>query len=143
MEKPVQRKLVILGVVYNDKGEVLLTERLDPEFPGAHLKWDIPGGAHELGETLEATCLRELLEETGYEVAIDSMIPFHYEHTWHSPQRTLEVVVLGFKCRLVGGTPHLEDHKINDIRWVAPSEIYELPLLAGTPEFIEAANRVV
>lgn len=143
MEKLAQRKLVILGVVYNDKGEVLLTERFDPEFTDAHLKWDIPGGSHELGETLEETCLRELWEETGYSVAIDSMIPFHYEHTWESPQRILEVVVLGFKCRLVSGRPHLEDHKINDIRWVAPQKIYELPLLAGTPEFIEAAEKVV
>ena len=141
--KEVQRKLIILGIVYNSKGEVLLTERYDPEFADAHLKWDIPGGSHDLGESLEETCRRELLEETGYKVTIDSMIPFHFEQIWESPQRTLEVVVLGFKCQLAGGAPHLEDHKINDIRWVDPMQLYDLPLLAGTREFVEAANRVV
>lgn len=141
--KEVQRKLIVVGVTYNNRGEVLLTERFDPEFTDAHLKWDIPGGSHELGESLEDTCRRELIEETGYEVAIDSMIPFHFEQVWESTQRALEVVVLGFKCHLVSGRPHLEDHKINDIRWVMPDKIYDLQLLAGTSEFVEAANRGV
>ena len=143
MGKLVERKLIIVGVTYNKQGKVLLTERYDPEFVDAHLKWDLPGGSHELGESLENTCTRELYEETGYEVGIDAMIPYHFEYTWDSPQRILEVVVLGFKCRLVGGKSHLEDHKINDIRWIMPDKAYDLPLLAGTREFIEASTRVV
>src|SRR5882757_4129119 len=137
MAKPVQHKLVIVGVVYNAQSEILLTQRFDPEFKGAHLKWDLPGGKHELGETLETTCQRELLEETGYEARIGRMIPYHLEHTWESDTRILEVVILGFRCKLVGGKPHLRDHKINDIRWVKPTELDNLELLIGTREFIE------
>ncbi|MFH0856281.1 MAG: hypothetical protein V1860_00085 [bacterium] len=36
-------KLVILGLIENEKNEVLLSQRYDLKVPEAHLKWDLPG----------------------------------------------------------------------------------------------------
>ncbi len=140
-EKPqkTERKLIIVGVVFNDKEEVLLTQRFDPEFADAHMKWDLPGGSHEIGETLEQTVTRELHEETGYTVHVERVLPYHMEYTWRSDKRTLEVVILGFVCSLISGTPHTNDHKIHDQKWVSQNKLNAYELLSGTSEFIAAA----
>lgn len=54
--------IVLVGatiIVLNDKGGILLNRRSDTR------TWGIPGGSMELGEKLEETAARELLEETG------------------------------------------------------------------------------
>jgi len=50
-------------IVMNGDGLVLMLKRLDNGY------WGFPGGATELGEQLEDTARRELLEETGIHAA--------------------------------------------------------------------------
>lgn len=54
--------------VVNDKGEVLLVSRKDEDI------WSFPKGHAEDGETLEDVALREVKEETGYEVKIEKRL---------------------------------------------------------------------
>ena len=49
-------------VVIDGKGRLLLIRRGRPPFKG---QYALPGGFAEVGETIEDTCRRELLEETG------------------------------------------------------------------------------
>ena len=51
-------------VVVNENNEVLLVSRKDENI------WSFPKGHAENGETLEQVALREVKEETGYEVEI-------------------------------------------------------------------------
>jgi 8-oxo-dGTP pyrophosphatase MutT (NUDIX family) len=56
------RPFILVGstiVVINEKNEVLLQHRSDTN------EWGLPGGAMEIGESLEQTAERELYEETG------------------------------------------------------------------------------
>jgi 8-oxo-dGTP pyrophosphatase MutT (NUDIX family) len=56
------RPFILVGstiVVMNDKKEILFQHRSDTK------EWGLPGGAMEIGETLEQTAERELFEETG------------------------------------------------------------------------------
>jgi len=52
--------------VFDSDGHVLLVRRKHNPFAGCHA---LPSGFVEIGETVEAACLRELLEETGLEVS--------------------------------------------------------------------------
>lgn len=38
------------------------------------LVWNFPGGGVEPGETFEAACVREVKEETGYDVEIEALL---------------------------------------------------------------------
>jgi 8-oxo-dGTP diphosphatase len=52
-------------VIRDGKARVLLIRRKNEPFKGAYA---LPGGFVDIGETLEAACRREVLEETGLEV---------------------------------------------------------------------------
>lgn len=52
--------LVAAGVIVKDTAGAILLQRSTDSGP-----WGIPGGAMDLGETLEETARRELYEETG------------------------------------------------------------------------------
>jgi 8-oxo-dGTP diphosphatase len=52
-------------VVFDGAGRVLLIRRKNEPFKGA---FALPGGFVEIGETVEAACRREVLEETGVAV---------------------------------------------------------------------------
>ena len=65
------RPYVGVGIVVFRGDEVLLAERDKP--PRSRM-WSIPGGAQELGETVEEAGRRELREETGLEVDIIGLI---------------------------------------------------------------------
>ncbi len=59
-----QRLAAALGIAFRNNGqEVLLTQRWAPEHSQFHLKWQLPGGGQEFGETIHQTLQRELLEE--------------------------------------------------------------------------------
>ncbi|ALC88901.1 ADP-ribose pyrophosphatase [Bacillus sp. FJAT-18017] len=56
------RPFILVGstiLVKNERNEILLQHRSDTH------EWGLPGGAMEIGESLEETAERELFEETG------------------------------------------------------------------------------
>jgi ADP-ribose pyrophosphatase YjhB (NUDIX family) len=60
------RPIVGVGVVVWRGDRVLLIRRGKPPRAG---QWSLPGGAQELGETVAETARREVLEETGLDLA--------------------------------------------------------------------------
>jgi 8-oxo-dGTP diphosphatase len=53
-------------VIYDNEGRVLLIRRKNEPFKGAYA---LPGGFVDVGETVEAACRREVLEEAGLAVS--------------------------------------------------------------------------
>ena len=66
-----KRPFVGVGAVVVQDGCVLLVRRRQPPLAG---EWSLPGGAVELGETLEQAVAREMFEETGLRVRVGPVV---------------------------------------------------------------------
>jgi ADP-ribose pyrophosphatase YjhB (NUDIX family) len=60
--------IAVSTVVIDESDRLLLIRRTDNDL------YALPGGRHELGETMTETAVRETQEETGYTVAVDSLV---------------------------------------------------------------------
>jgi ADP-ribose pyrophosphatase YjhB (NUDIX family) len=56
------------AIVVDDEGRILLQRRSDSG------NWALPGGAMDIGETLAQSILREVKEETGFDVHIERIV---------------------------------------------------------------------
>ena len=76
------RKIILnaASVIIQRDGKVLLQRRSD------NGEWGLIGGLLELNETYEEAALREVLEETGLEVRLDSFLGIFHNHNmvWSS-----------------------------------------------------------
>lgn len=90
------------GIVF--KGDEVLLARRGKE--PAYGEWSIPGGAVEVGETLEEALHRELREETGIEVEILGLSAF-LERIFPDAGGKIRYhyILLDFLCRYTGGHP--------------------------------------
>jgi ADP-ribose pyrophosphatase YjhB (NUDIX family) len=97
------RPVVGVGAVVLDAdGRVLLIRRRFEPLAG---QWSLPGGMLELGETLEAGAAREVLEETGLEVAVGPVIEVFDRIMLDTTERVqYHFVLVDYLCRPTGGT---------------------------------------
>ncbi len=82
-------------------GVVLIKRRLEP-LAG---EWSLPGGALEVGETLESAVAREVAEETGLTVGVGPLIEVCDRIMLDQQQRVqYHFVLVDYLCRPAGGT---------------------------------------
>ena len=130
-------KLIVLGLVKNENNEFLLSQRHDPKIPDAHLRWDVPGGTNDFGESLEETLRREILEETGLDIEVKDLLSKSTSMLWDHVDCKIHVVVLCYNCKLLKGKTHLNDHKIHDLKWVKKRDLGKYKFLPTTQCFID------
>ncbi len=130
-------KLIVLGLIQNDTGQYLLSQRYDLAVSEAHLKWDLIGGTNEYGETLEQTLHREIFEEAGLQVEILDLFPKSTARQWRHTDYNIHAVVLCYHCRWLSGELTLGDPKINSLKWVGREELKDYEFLPTTQPFID------
>ncbi|MBP0725234.1 NUDIX hydrolase [Bacillus sp. RG28] len=110
------------GICVNEKNEMLMVLQGQP-----HKKkvWSIPSGGKELNETYEECCIREISEETGYEVGIVKSL-FVKEGNSYG----FDVIVHYFEVEVVGGECKIQDPDglIYEVSWKSVNELKELDL---------------
>ena len=95
------RPFVGVGAVIVDGGRVLLVKRKYEPLAG---RWSLPGGAVEVGETLEESIAREMLEETGLEVEVGPVIEVFDRITRDDDGRVrYHFVLVDYLCWPAGG----------------------------------------
>ena len=88
------------AVIVHEDRVVLVKRRFEP-LAG---RWSIPGGAVETGETLEACLVREMAEETGFQVEVGSVIEVFDRITHDGTGRVVyHFVLIDYLCRPIGG----------------------------------------
>ncbi|MDC1436084.1 8-oxo-dGTP diphosphatase MutT [Gammaproteobacteria bacterium] len=82
---------VAVGIIRNDKGEVLIALRDKNQHQGG--LWEFPGGKVEAGENLAVALSRELQEELDLEVLSSSPL-LKVEHDYGDKQVLLDVCLV-------------------------------------------------
>lgn len=128
------RPVVGVGALIVDGTRVLLVERGKPPLEGY---WALPGGAVETGERLEDAMVREVSEETGLTVSVDTIATV-FERILPDAAGKCEYhyVLIDFYCTPTSGELRAGDDSAA-VRWFELESLAEAQLTAGTREVIE------
>ena len=83
--------------------------------------WTLPKGTPNPGETIEATALREVTEETGLEVRITRSL-HAIQYTFIQSGTRIDKTVHYFLMEPTGGDLARHDHEFADVRWMDVAE---------------------
>lgn len=86
----------VFGIITDDQNRVLLCHRLDYDL------WNLPGGTLEAGEAPWECVVREVKEETGFDVEIVRLAGIY-----NKPDKN--EICFSFVCKIVGGELTLND----------------------------------
>ena len=114
----------VVAVVQDDAGRVLMIHKTDNNL------WALPGGGHEPGESISDTVVREVKEETGYDVEVESLTG-----TYTNPGHVMayddgevrQQFSIAFRARLVGGEARTSSES-REVAWLTPAEVEALDL---------------
>jgi ADP-ribose pyrophosphatase YjhB (NUDIX family) len=131
-----ERPIVGVGAVIVDEGKVVLIKRRYDPLAG---RWSLPGGAVELGETLEASVAREMLEETGLEVDVGPVIEV-FDRIMVDDERRVRYhyVLVDYLCWPVGGVLRAGGD-VDDAVFADPADLRPYSLTAKATAVIERA----
>jgi ADP-ribose pyrophosphatase YjhB (NUDIX family) len=116
-----ERPVVGVGAVILDGARVVLIKRGQPPLQG---EWSLPGGAVELGETLEDAVAREVLEETGLPIEVGPVVEvLDRVHRTSDGRIEYHYVIVDYLCRSSSDRPLVAGSDALDARWVSASEL--------------------
>jgi 8-oxo-dGTP pyrophosphatase MutT (NUDIX family) len=109
----------VVALVRNGDGEVLLIRRSD------NGRWALPGGGHDLGESISDTVIREVREETGIEVAVTDMSGIYTDpgHVMrYDDGEVRQQFSICFRARPRAGAIRTSE-ETTEVRWVHPADL--------------------
>lgn len=112
------------AVVADDAGRILLQRRSDSG------NWALPGGAMDIGEAFADSAIREVKEETGFDVRIDRIVGIYSDpdHVFaYDDGEVRQEFSICLACTIVGGELAVSSES-TDVRFFTTSEIPELTM---------------
>jgi len=144
MGKLVQRRIIVVPLIHNDRGEYLLCKMPENRgvFPG---QWGLPGGGIEEGERMEDALKREIREELGLQVTDIEPLFFTDGAFWKSfpdgSRREIYMIFLVFSCQSVGENVNLNE-EFEDYAWVARNSLQDYDLNVATLKTFNKARLI-
>ncbi len=115
-----ERPIVGVGAIIFQDVRVLLVRRGNAPMRG---EWSLPGGALEVGETLEQGVRREVLEETGLQVDPTAVVEVLDRIARDQSGRVqYHYVLIDFLCCITGGTASCGTDA-TELRWATLDEL--------------------
>ena len=134
-----ERPIVGVGAVIVDGGRVVLVRRRYEPLKG---RWSLPGGAVEVGETLEGALAREMVEETGLHVDVGPVIDVFDRMTRDDAGRVrYHFVLVDYLCRPVSGALR-SGSDVDDAIWANAAALAAFELTDKTTAVIEQAMKM-
>lgn len=119
----------VAGIVVRDDDRVLVIRRED----NGH--WEAPGGVLELDESFEDGVRREILEETGLEVAVQRLTGV-YKNLTHG------IVALVYRCSPAAGDTQ-PTAEAREVRWMTREEVQSAMSSAFAVRVLDAFDQEV
>ena len=131
-----ERPVIGVGAVILDGDRVLLVRRAHEPLKG---EWSLPGGAVELGETLETAIAREVREETGLTVEVGPIVDV-LDRLRYDPDGRVKYhyVLVDFLCRPTAGTLAAASDA-DAAAWATIDQLPELGVADATISVIQKA----
>ncbi|MEV7566363.1 NUDIX hydrolase [Streptomyces tanashiensis] len=111
-------------VVRDGDGRLLLIHKTDNDL------WALPGGGHDIGERIGDTAVREVEEETGIQVEVDSIVGLYTdpEHVLaYDDGEVRQQFSICFRAHPVGGSLRTSSES-KEVRWVDPADLDDLDI---------------
>jgi ADP-ribose pyrophosphatase YjhB (NUDIX family) len=125
-DAPQPNSLVVAtsAVVTDDQGRILLQRRRDSG------NWALPGGAMESDESLTGSLIREVKEETGYDIEVTGLVGTYTDPRHiiaYSDGEVRRQFNICYTARIVAGELQISEES-TDIRFVEPEDLDQLPM---------------
>lgn len=123
----------VVAAVEDDEGRLLLIHKVDNDL------WALPGGGHDVGESIRDTVVREVKEETGYDVEVTGIVG-----TYTNPRHVMaydngevrQQFSIAFTARLTGGEARTSSES-REVRWVDPADLADLAMHPSMRQRVE------
>ncbi|MFI1564083.1 NUDIX hydrolase [Streptomyces sp. NPDC020490] len=114
----------VVALVRDGTGRVLMVQRSD------NGRWALPGGGHDVGESISDTVVREVREETGIEVEVVGLTGIYTDpgHVIrYDDGEVRQQFSICFLARPTGGELRTSD-ETTQVRWVDPADLAGLDI---------------
>jgi 8-oxo-dGTP diphosphatase len=101
------------------------------------LKWDLPGGTVEPGETLEDTLVREVFEETGLKVEVRGVVHVYTDRYSLPARQTFQCI---YACDHVAGEVRLNPGEHVAFAWLDGAELPGLDAIGFLADFVHCGR---
>lgn len=123
------------GIVFNSKGQVLLTKHSQNHY------WGFPKGLIDQGQTTKEAALREVKEEGGVEAEIIGKVgDSKYIYTFKG-EKIFKVVTV-FLMKYISGDPKDHDYEMEDAGWFEVEEALKILSFSNDKLLLKRAMRI-
>ena len=122
--KPNSIKPATAVALFDGDGRILLLRRKDND------KWTMPGGTVDFGESLGQCAVREIREETGFNIEISGLIGTYTDPNVliaYSDGEVRQEFTLVYAAKIKSGELTI-DHESKEAVWVSIADALNLPL---------------
>lgn len=112
------------AAVRNERGELLMIHRTDNDL------WALPGGGHDIGESIAETVVREVREETGIDVEVVGLVGLYTNPNHvigYDDGEVRQQFSICFTARPTGGKLTTSSES-REVVWVDPAKLDDLDI---------------